>query len=488
MAILTNRGEHTKYFPSTTQSDFSSMTSYKSIYALRNMFRLAGGHKDPFNEYEMPGTFFFRLFFYFDNVPSIGDGNVNASNLLSTAIDTNLMSSNNAQRDPYANPTLEDHTFANSALNYLIINSEYERAELLLQFISLLSNINTYSPWYFAELGGVPEAIERKEFTDAAFHIEDTRRTLSIKCLPDAMDMRIGTLLDLYREICYSYTLKKEIVPANLRKFDMGIYLFSTPLYGISHNRTNTGDTVTDDFAEFDLLWKNKEYRASSKYLEFHNCEIDPNSSKTAYDNVSNKEGSQSEYTISLWYDSCYENRYNEFMLREVGDAVYNDMHQQAQDSATVRHVQGPISAINVDATSSTKVAQKNQSDQLAGIKTRNNDGWEVWKQQPRAYPKTSNLNEDETGTFTSGKQSISYSYDADIPSNKYKGKGWLQQNLEGVVAGVAKPLASTASKIQLGNIFDDKGMNTRLNKAKQTLDNLKAGSLTRSAIAGMFS
>jgi hypothetical protein len=73
-------------------------------------------------------------------------------------------------------------------------------------------------------------ALERKIITETDFKLED-RKSIVIKCLPDAYDNRIGTLLDLYRSICYSYTNKKEIVPANLRKFDMGIYIFNTPMY-----------------------------------------------------------------------------------------------------------------------------------------------------------------------------------------------------------------------------------------------------------------
>ena len=173
------------------------------------------------------------------------------------------------------------------------INDENERAEKLKKFIYLLSDINSQSPWYWSSISGLDAAIERKSITDKDFKIEEERKQLSIKCLPDAYDQRIGTLLDLYRDICYSYTLKKEILPANLRKFDMGIYIFNTPikeLHGKAYDSElapiKTEARISSQHNDYNLT-----YKTSSKYFEFHNCEIDYNSSKTAWGEFTNEGG-----------------------------------------------------------------------------------------------------------------------------------------------------------------------------------------------------
>lgn len=208
------------------------------------------------------------------------------------------------------------------------INDENERAEKLKKFIYLLSDINSQSPWYWSSISGLDTAIERKSITDKDFKIEEERKQLSIKCLPDAYDQRIGTLLDLYRDICYSYTLKKEILPANLRKFDMGIYIFNTPikeLHGKAYDSelapVETEARISSQHNDYNLT-----YKTSSKYFEFHNCEIDYNSSKSAYGELSNVEGNQLEYTINISYDDCYENRFNEFLMRDMGDFIQTDL------------------------------------------------------------------------------------------------------------------------------------------------------------------
>jgi hypothetical protein len=68
-------------------------------------------------------------------------------------------------------------------------------------------------------------------------------------------------------------------------------------------------------------------YKSSYKYIEFHNCEIDYNSSKGNYATLSNTTGFVPEYTIDIYFDDCYETRYNEFTLREIGDFIIQDLY-----------------------------------------------------------------------------------------------------------------------------------------------------------------
>lgn len=213
-------------------------------------------------------------------------------------------------------------TLKNTAYNYLLLNAEYERAHLLDNFITLLSEINSSSPWYFQEITGLDAALERKMFSENEFKIEDKPRQITIKCLHDAYDDRIGTLLDLYRAACFSYTEKKEVVPANLRKFNMGVLVFGAPMRGkggksgIKENRILIPDKNTDS----------NYYIPSAKLIELRNCEIDYNSSKSAWGTLNTSTDPFSpEYTITINFDDCYESRYNEIMGSVVTDFINSD-------------------------------------------------------------------------------------------------------------------------------------------------------------------
>ena len=280
--------------------------SYADIIIDRQKFRRAGtkGGGD-FNYFDNPTSKFFKIFFYFENGDSAGNIGIQKSGgLLSpTWLVGNLKTSN--------------AYMYNSAYSYLLLNDEIQRAILLKNFVELLSNISSESPWYFNSIEGLDAALERKVATERDFKFEEQRQKISIKCLPDSYDDRIGTLLDLYRSIVWSWAHKREVLPANLRKFDMGILIFNDPTVPFHHYMDNG-----ERFADISV---NSNYRPSYKYIEFHNCEIDYNSSKAGGAGLNNSTGTIPEYTIDIFFDDLYEYRYNEFSMRSMGDMLTID-------------------------------------------------------------------------------------------------------------------------------------------------------------------
>ena len=318
------------------------MKSYKDFLDdLRNFKRAGTLNGDEFNLYDTPAHKYFRIFFHFYNGDATGTDNpMYSGGLLAPTWE-------------YTEDWHEIWKY-NSAYSYLIMNNELERADLLKKFIELLSNISTKSPWYFANLSGIAEALERKQIHEPEFKIEEQRKKLSIKCLPDAYDDRIGTLLDLYRAIVWSWQTKREIVPSNLRKFDMSVYIFESPIANIHKQIRNTSlfnqrQAVGDSYATIDSKNTN-HYITSHKYIEFHNCEIDYNSVKTGYPEMT-QEGFAQEYTIDIYFDDCYETRYNEFIAQSIGDMVMWD----------------------IDNTSSYTVDTSEQNKRLSELESRSN-------------------------------------------------------------------------------------------------------------------
>lgn len=309
-------------------------------------FRKSGGlSSDDFNVFDVPSIKYFKIFFYFLNGSS-DPGYDTAYNLPGS---TGLLAPTWQLRGKW---TDDDYWYYTSAWSYLMMNDDKERADLLKKFVHLLSNISIYSPWYFSSIEGVDEALNRGTIlTEKEFKIPEDRKKISIKCLPDAYDNRIGTLLDLYRTIAFSWQQKKEILPANLRKFDMGIYIFESPIKNLHGNVNTANDKVIRSiFGEFGELGEGAEsnyatignlspskYLTSYKYIEFHNCEIDQNSGRTGFSQISNVDGIKPEYTIDIYYDDCYEYSYNEFLMRQLGDviaidsAVY-DLYDRSKD------------------------------------------------------------------------------------------------------------------------------------------------------------
>lgn len=287
-----------------------SFYSYGDLIYDRNRFRISD--RVGINRFDTPNALFYKLVFYFsDESGLLGLDGINGFN----DDVTKGLEGIDVKKD----------RIKNTAYNFLLLNDELERAEMLKNFLILLSEINTNSPWYFQEISGIDSALERKIFSEGELKIEDKPGQFTIKCLNDAYDDRIGTLLDLYRASCFSYQNKKEIVPRNLRKFNMGILLFSAPIRGKGGKSGDPNNRI-----KIPSLGDNDLYIPSTKLIEFRNCEFDYNSSKTPFGTLNTSEAPFSpEYTITINFDDCYESRYNEIMQEIITDFINIDINSE---------------------------------------------------------------------------------------------------------------------------------------------------------------
>jgi len=302
------------------KNEYSAL-SYGTFLQNRLNFKQAGTNDgSDFNIYDTPSQKYFKIFFYFwnGNVEDRDDF-VQSGGLLAPI--WQLFQSSSNDKSSY---TEKDYWKYTTAWTYLKLNGEDERADLLENFVELLSNINSESPWYFQQIEGLSEALDRPQTMKNDFMFEEGRQKITLKCLQDAYDDRISTLLDLYKAIVWSWQTKRVILPANLRKFDMGVYIFETPIKNI-HN-PDKQSFLTKPESDFATIDKNSsQYLTSYKYIEFHNCEIDYNSARNGFAVLDNIEGSYPIHAIDIYFDDCYETRYNEFMMKDIGDMIARD-------------------------------------------------------------------------------------------------------------------------------------------------------------------
>lgn len=324
-------------------SEVKNILSYSRFIDDRKKFRSS-------SRYDEPGTFYFKIFFYFNNP---GDPTGFTSNLLDLSSDMEAGLYNTAWKPATnykASVGMQDGAQAadissNTAFNYLLINGERERAGYLRDFVYLLSEISSESPWYFKSVEGLDSAVERAYYKE--FKFEDAPRALTITCLKESIDNRITTLLELYRAACYSQRWKREVVPENLRKFDMGIYIFQSPISGLSYDSSNKRLVGFNDSPS-------REF-ANSKYFEFHNCEFDQDSIKSCYTSLDNEAGTEIEPKITINYDECIVSSYNESLCKFIGDIVKLDIDGRDEralenNSATRAELEGDGKYTLVDA------------------------------------------------------------------------------------------------------------------------------------------
>ena len=321
--------------------------SYVSLIQDLNRFRATAFNTE--NMFDMPGQVFFRVLFHFNNDSDVmvGARAVQGADIAGSADNSYkgligpswLQFGDTAVSDIQlrAQQSLDLLWAHSTAFNYFIINNDLQRAANTKKFVELLSSISANSPWYFQNIKGLDTAIER-QVANGECMVKDERDKITIECLDDSYDQRIGTLLDLYRAIVWSWETKRIMLPSNLRKFDMTIIAFQLPIEGMHIARrkqfTSTnkilpmqrtgrypmsdaevrGDkksnhglselAVTDKGLTviYDGNPGNSAPVASYKAWEFHGCEIDYNSSKSGWSDLSNSEGTVPKYNIDIFH------------------------------------------------------------------------------------------------------------------------------------------------------------------------------------------
>ena len=241
------------------------------------------------NAYGGIGWFYFKIFFNFNTNYGLLGGVLRQGMIKPSNVNT-------------ANKYLQDIE------NLPLYNSENikDRRESLNKFIKTLSYISSEAPWYFREISGF------NNIKGAYTNDFNKEKEITIKCLEEAIDMRLGTLFDLYKYACYDNINGKEIIPANLRKFEMSVMIFNVPFklyntgfsYDENKNINPTDINVTD----------NLKNSMSFKMYTFQNCEFDVDSMNEVGDTLSNENSfNLGSNIIKIKYDRVYEHRMNQF-------------------------------------------------------------------------------------------------------------------------------------------------------------------------------
>ncbi len=269
-----------------------------------------GSTLSPYGE---PGMFFYKVMFNFNTSYGLLGGIIKESN----------------------GADVKD---VNTALQFLINNSISARfsaayrsildrkIEQLKNFGKLLNFLSNECPWFFKDVEGLGPALNY----NFAELVPSKARSIKLTFNQDAVDMRVSTLIDLYKQACYDWVNFKEIIPENLRKFDMCIMLFNPPIAGMNFG----GFITTDDMkyqnspSEF-ALYKGFNSKIDSKngmsfkciYLK--NCEILINELESITGNLNNEKGFNQELSMTITFERHYSYNINKEFNIMVSDSGY---------------------------------------------------------------------------------------------------------------------------------------------------------------------
>lgn len=324
--------------------DIPGATSFETIIDIPNFsikdfvdLRLDFLRRTHDSKFGDPGFFFFRLFFDFDTSSGLFGG------ILENTDKKQNKQTNSACQ--YLSNVIYGGRFGEvqdtSSFTYKLA----VKREQLKSFAKTLRFISINCPWFFNNVSGVKNAMNY----NFANPTEDDK-TLTISCNQDAVDMRISTMFDLYKAACYDIVNQREIIPENLRKFNMSVVMFNPPTNGlnmrtnfISTNHTgeitpaekkpNTGAHPSPNYEYGNMIdavqyfndedISDKVPYMSFKMIKFINCEFDINELSTIPEEMTSGESFTNNIDIVVRYDRAYEYTYNKELGIFIGPDQY---------------------------------------------------------------------------------------------------------------------------------------------------------------------
>lgn len=250
------------------------------------------------------GWFYFKIFFDFKTEHGLLGGLLNNDNDIYGGVNTALKFLWTAQ-DYYGHENLK------------------QRIVALKKFGSILSNIQNNTPWFFKSIKGLDKIPSpTKDFTKD--------KTFTINCSEESVDMRVSTMLDLYRFAAFDDILNKEIIPENLRKFDVTVLVFNTPI-----KKYHTSFKTKSKSYNYKGIINSSgsggyfENLMTYKMYTFKNCEIDLESYNLSQpSDLNNEEPINFKPAIQIKYDRLYTHNSNEFIGMLFGpDGIYYNQY-----------------------------------------------------------------------------------------------------------------------------------------------------------------
>lgn len=241
-----------------------------------------------------PGWFYFKIFFHFNT---------------STGLFGGILGDNTSQ--------FPGHNCANKYLEawkgHYIPESIGQRQKSLKYFVNCLNNISVNAPWFFQSVSGLDKVgIEN-------MNEPWKNNSIEIKCLEESIDMRLTKLMDYYKFAAFDYINYKEIIPENLRKFDMSIVLFGLPIRYLDTNSKIMGEKFSGRQLNPSTSGSNK---MTFKLYSFKNCEFDMSSlnASTPGEVTVNEPFQMGKSTIKINYQKVFSGTQDGFGGEFVSD------------------------------------------------------------------------------------------------------------------------------------------------------------------------
>lgn len=261
----------------------------------------------------------------------------------------------------------ESPLFNGEAKNYLknVIQDE-KRVKDLDNFIKILKKVNSEYPWFWQGVSGLEATRQYGKLAEPWWGAQDP--AIEIDCL-ETVELTVSGMIDLYKRAAYDFNRWVEVIPRNLRRFRMWIW--------VSEVRTFTGSTVGKASSALAALsgndqldvFKDNSIKSVRPYfkIELGHCEWDIDSTSEIFSGLNRSpEGAAAPKIKITFQNASYEAEYANSTLNDgdrqlgqmLGDIakqkagqVVNGAIDRAVENLTAQALLGNVYGLNLGSS-----------------------------------------------------------------------------------------------------------------------------------------
>lgn len=181
-----------------------------------------------------------------------------------------------------------------SALGYLNKIGETTKASYLKAFVQGMLEVQRKRPYYFQTIEGITEAYNKTMNMTDPFLGSKGDEGITVGLL-EAIDLKITALFNLYKLACYDVKYRRNIIPANLRYFNIDIDIIEIRKFNSVRRAATAGNANSPDNDSTRFVNSN----TSVLTFRFEDCTFDAAASSQVFANVAN-DGSGAFATSSM--------------------------------------------------------------------------------------------------------------------------------------------------------------------------------------------
>ncbi len=234
-----------------------------------------------------------------------------------------------------------------SAVAYLEKIGETNRANYLKAFIQGIQEVNQTRPYYFQTIVGLEDAWKKS----SSFDIDPYQGTVPgegiiIGCL-EALDLKMTALFNLYKMAVYDNMYKRFVLPKNLMRFDVYVYVQEIRKFQTVRNWLGAGIGALNTQAKNDFINEN----TSQVGFRFRECEWDAAACGKLFGGVTNAGADIASTEIKFSYAvmentsqfSGYDSKLDESKLQRSTDPGFLGKLKQFGKDQVMGQVEGAI-------------------------------------------------------------------------------------------------------------------------------------------------